>query len=173
MERVKFARDSRKNAAHLVKHGISLADDTVLWRGTVVTLPSSNPGEMRHLAIGFIAGKLWTVVYAPRDDPFQLISARRSRNHEKDSSSKPPGPTTAANPERRFNRGRDVFDYFDAARAVVTHGGVRPGAGRKPSGKLRKTVKLTPGAIRRFRAFARREKLADFSSALEAASRLV
>ncbi|MFM8618046.1 MAG: BrnT family toxin [Opitutaceae bacterium] len=134
---------------------------------------AATPGEMRHLAIGFIAGKLWTVVYAPRDDPFQLISARRSRNHEKDSSSKPPGPTTAANPERRFNRGRDVFDYFDAARAVVTHGGVRPGAGRKPSGKLRKTVKLTPGAIRRFRAFARREKLADFSSALEAASRLV
>ena len=38
---------------------------------------------MRHLAIGFIAGKLWTLVYAPRDDHFRLISARRSRIHEK------------------------------------------------------------------------------------------
>jgi hypothetical protein len=92
---------------------------------------------------------------------------------KKRSSTKSPGPTTAANLEGRFNRGHDVLDYFDPARAVVTHGGARPGAGRKPSGKLRKTVKLTPGAIRRFRAFARREKLADFSSALEAASRLV
>ncbi len=92
---------------------------------------------------------------------------------KKPSSTKSPGPTTAANLEGRFNRGRDVLDYFVPSRAVVTHGGARPGAGRKPSGKLRKTVKLTPGAIRRFRAFARREDIADFSSALEAASRLV
>ena len=35
----------------------------------------------------------------------------------------------------------------------------RPGAGRKPVGKLRKTVKLSPGAVRRFQAFARRRKL--------------
>ena len=83
IERAKFAWDLGKSAANLAKHGISLADATVLWRGTIVTLPSRNPGEMRHLAIGFIAGKLWTVVYAPWDDLFRLISARRSRIHEK------------------------------------------------------------------------------------------
>ena len=87
----------------------------------------------------------------------------------KNSSAK----TTASNLESRFASGRDVLDYFDVARAVVTHGGARLGAGRKPTGKLQKTVKLSPQAIRRFQAFARRERLPDFSAALEAASRVV
>ena len=81
--------------------------------------------------------------------------------------------TTASNLESRFASGRDVLDYFDVARAVVTHGGARPGAGRKPTGKLQKTVKLSPQAIRRFQAYARRKRLPDFSAALEAASRVV
>lgn len=54
---------------------------------------------------------------------------------------------------------------------IVGRGGARPGSGRKSLGKLRKTVKLTPGAIRRFQAYARRKHLPDFSAALEAASR--
>ncbi len=78
--------------------------------------------------------------------------------------------TTAANLEARFDAGKDVLDYFDASRALVTHGGARPGAGRKPAGKLRKTVKLSPAAVRRFQDYARRKKLANFSAALEAAS---
>lgn len=86
----------------------------------------------------------------------------------KSSSAK--GRTTPANLEGRFAAGRDVLDYFDAARAVVTHGGARPGAGRKHAGKVRKTVKLSPAAVRRFQAYARRENLPNFSAALEAAS---
>lgn len=78
--------------------------------------------------------------------------------------------TTAANLESRFDAGKDVFDYFDTSRAIVTHGGARPGAGRKPTGKVRKTVKLSPEAVRRFQAYARRKKLPDFSAALEVAS---
>lgn len=81
--------------------------------------------------------------------------------------------TTAANLEGRFVAGRNVLDYFDPARALVTHGGARPGAGRKPLGRRAKTVKLSPAAIRRFEAYARREKLPHFSAALEAASRLL
>lgn len=92
---------------------------------------------------------------------------------KKSYSTRSPARTTAANLETRFNLGHDVLDYFDPARAMVTHGGARPGAGRKPSGKVRKTVKLSPQAIRRFQAFARRERLPDFSAALEAASRVV
>ena len=42
-----------------------------------------NPDELRHLAIGLIEGKHWTVVYAPRGDHLRLISARRSRTNEK------------------------------------------------------------------------------------------
>ena len=78
--------------------------------------------------------------------------------------------TTAGNLESRFDAGKDVLDYFDAARAIVTHGGARPGAGRKHAGKLRKTVKLSPAAVRRFQAYARRKQLPNFSAALEAAS---
>ena len=78
--------------------------------------------------------------------------------------------TTADNLEARFEAGQDVLDHFDVARAVVTHGGARSGAGRKSAGKLRKTVKLSPEAVRRFQAYGRRKKLPDFSAALEAAS---
>jgi len=78
--------------------------------------------------------------------------------------------TTASNLEARFDAGDDVLDYFDVTRATVTHGGARPGAGRKPTGKLRKTVKLSPATIRRFQAYARINKLPNFSAAIEAAS---
>jgi hypothetical protein len=78
--------------------------------------------------------------------------------------------TTSANLEARFEAGEDVLDYFDVTRAVVSHGGARQGAGRKPTGKMRKTVKLSPAAVNRFKAYAMRKKLHSFSAALEAAS---
>ena len=78
--------------------------------------------------------------------------------------------TTAVNLETRFEAGEDVLDYFDVSRAAVTHGGARPGAGRKPTGKMRKMVKLSPAAVNRFKAYARLKKLPSFSAALEAAS---
>jgi uncharacterized DUF497 family protein len=62
---------------------LSLASASALWAGPVVTLPSKHPGELRHLAIGLIEGRHWTVVYAPRGNRLRLISARRSRKNEK------------------------------------------------------------------------------------------
>lgn len=81
--RIQFDWDPIKSTSNQAKHGISLAEACTLWQGPVVTLPAKNPGEMRHLAIGLIAGIHWTVVYAPRDDHFRLISARRARTNEK------------------------------------------------------------------------------------------
>jgi hypothetical protein len=78
--------------------------------------------------------------------------------------------TSAADLEVRFEAGNDVLDCFDVSRAVVRHGGVRPGASRKPTGKVRKTVKLSPAAVNRFKAYAKLKKLPNFSAALEAAS---
>ena len=78
-----FDWDPAKSAGNEAKHGLSLASTSVLWAGPVVTLPSKQPGELRHLAIGLIEGRHWTVVYAPRGDSFRLISARRSRENEK------------------------------------------------------------------------------------------
>lgn len=73
--------------------------------------------------------------------------------------------TTAANLESRFEAGKDVLDYFDASRAIVTRGGAPPGAGRKSTGKVRKTVKLSPEAFRRYQAYARRKKLPNYRRA--------
>lgn len=81
--------------------------------------------------------------------------------------------TDAANLEARFDAGEDVSDYFDLSRAKLSHGGVRPGAGRKPTGKQRKVIKITPDAIERFQAFAKRRNLASFSAAVEEASLMV
>lgn len=78
-----FDWDPAKSASNETKHGLSLASASALWVGPVVTLPSKHPGELRHLAIGLIEGRHWTVVYAPRGNRFRLISARRSRENEK------------------------------------------------------------------------------------------
>ena len=80
---MRFDWDSAKNASNEAKHGLSLASASALWAGPVVTLPSKHPGELRHLAIGLIEGRHWTVVYAPRGNRLRLISARRSRKNEK------------------------------------------------------------------------------------------
>lgn len=78
-----FDWDPAKSATNEAKHGLSLASASAIWAGPVVTLPSMHPGELRHLAIGLIEGRHWTVVYAPRGTRFRLISARRSRENEK------------------------------------------------------------------------------------------
>lgn len=79
---MKFDWDPVKNAGNQAKHGLSLASATALWAGPVIVLPSKNPGELRHLAIGLIEGWHWTVVYTPRDNVIRLISARRFRKNE-------------------------------------------------------------------------------------------
>lgn len=53
---------------------------------------------------------------------------------------------------------------------VVSRGGVRVGAGRKPTGKLSKQVRLSPAAIRKLQALQKRKGLPSFSAAIEAAA---
>ena len=52
---------------------------------------------------------------------------------------------------------------------VVSRGGVRVGAGRKPTGKLTKQVRLSPAAIRKLKAMQKKQGLPSFSAAIEAA----
>ncbi|MDA8527780.1 hypothetical protein N9K67_03160, partial [Opitutaceae bacterium] len=56
---------------------------------------------------------------------------------------------------------------------IVGRGGKRPGAGRPALGKTRKSIKLSPSAVRRLEDYARRKKLPHFSAAVEAASELL
>ena len=50
---------------------------------------------------------------------------------------------------------------------LIGRGGARPGAGRPALGKTRKTVKLSPAALRRLEAYRRRHGLPHFSAAIE------
>lgn len=52
---------------------------------------------------------------------------------------------------------------------VVSRGGVRLGAGRKPTGKLTKQVRLSPATIRKLQALQKCKGLQSFSAAVEAA----
>jgi uncharacterized DUF497 family protein len=81
---VTFEWDPIKNVGNEAKHGLSLSAASAIWSGSVVTLPSKNPTEPRQLAIGTIEGRHWTVVFTIRGDIFRLISARRSRENEKE-----------------------------------------------------------------------------------------
>jgi uncharacterized DUF497 family protein len=48
-----------------------------------IQVKSSHPGEERHLMIGMINEKLWTVVFAHRGESVRIISARRARAAER------------------------------------------------------------------------------------------
>ena len=75
--------------------------------------------------------------------------------------------TTSANLEARFDAGKDVSDYFDFSRPVVW-GGVRRGAGRKKTGKVRKQVMLSTRVAEKINRIAARRKQ-TFSATVEAA----
>jgi hypothetical protein len=74
-----------------------------------------------------------------------------------------------------FSEQPEITDADIAAGGVRVsgRGGKRAGAGRRALGKTRKTVKLSPAAVRRFEAYARRHNLPHFSAAIEAASELL
>jgi hypothetical protein len=57
-----------------------------------------------------------------------------------------------------------------AGRYIVTRrGGARPGAGRKPSGKVSKQVRLSPATIAKLQRLQKRRGLPSFSAAIEEA----
>jgi hypothetical protein len=48
-------------------------------------------------------------------------------------------------------------DFASGRLKLVRHGGARAGAGRKPLGKARMTVQLSPSRVAQIRAFAKRK----------------
>jgi hypothetical protein len=64
ISRDRYEWDPNKSAANEAKPGISLSDATAIWIGTVASVLSLRSGEeQRHLAVGIIDGKHWTVVF--------------------------------------------------------------------------------------------------------------
>ena len=78
---VKFDWDPAKSASNEAKHGLSLAAVTALWTGPVLTFAAVSRSENCGQTPG--GQQAATAQNAPRGDTFRLISARRSRLHEK------------------------------------------------------------------------------------------
>lgn len=75
-----FEWDDAKAQSNLAKHGVPFAYATrVFLDAGVVDFDASRPGdgEPRRKAVGEIEGRLFTVVYTPREDCIRVISARR------------------------------------------------------------------------------------------------
>jgi uncharacterized DUF497 family protein len=80
---VVFEFDSGKSRANLKKHGIDFITAQELWQGSYVEFAAKSEYENRFALIGLWKGKLYTCIYALRENRIRIISCRRSREKEK------------------------------------------------------------------------------------------
>jgi uncharacterized protein len=89
-----FEWDDAKAAANVAKHGVSfeIARDVFKYPFALDWLDQREDyGELRHVTIGMVEGRLLYVAYTMRDDVIRIISARgaepyeRRRCHEENS----------------------------------------------------------------------------------------
>jgi uncharacterized DUF497 family protein len=80
-----FEYDPENSASNKAKHGIDFEQAKALWGDDrLIETPARDAEEPRRLAIGQIAGKLWTAIFTMRAGKVRLISVRRSRDREVD-----------------------------------------------------------------------------------------
>lgn len=74
---MEFEWDEAKRLQVIAKHGIDFIDALQIFDGPVFTKPDirADYGELRHIAIGLVAGNCMVVVYTDRRDVRRLISA--------------------------------------------------------------------------------------------------
>ena len=80
--------DSTKYRINLEKHHIAFEEVEDLDWDTALFEPSSRHGEERWIALGYILGRLHTVVFTYRGEVRRIISLRKSnagerRKHER------------------------------------------------------------------------------------------
>jgi uncharacterized DUF497 family protein len=79
-----FEYDSTKSKSNKLKHGIDFEEAQLLWLDTsLVEVPVFTSDEPRWVVIGKIGEKHWSAVITRREESIRLISARRSRETEK------------------------------------------------------------------------------------------
>lgn len=75
-----------KRLINLAKHEIDFADMEPLFSNTWVfhgDAKQGQDGEKRESAIGYVDGRLLTVIFTRRDGKLRLISARRASKNER------------------------------------------------------------------------------------------
>jgi uncharacterized DUF497 family protein len=78
--------DAKKNAANLVKHGISFDEACLIFEGSVLTWSDERAdyGERREISVGLIRGiVVVTVVHTDRNGTTRIISARLANRSER------------------------------------------------------------------------------------------
>ncbi|WP_242531022.1 BrnT family toxin [Roseococcus thiosulfatophilus] len=80
-----FEWDEAKRHANLAKHGLDFLDaDLVLEGPHLLTEARTVDGEVRHLAIGRIAGRHVAMIFTERDGAIRVISLRKARQRERE-----------------------------------------------------------------------------------------
>jgi uncharacterized protein len=78
------AWDEAKRLANILKHGADFASVALFeWESAIVKEDRRRKyGETRQIAKGFIAGRLYILVYIVRDEDIRVISLRRANRRE-------------------------------------------------------------------------------------------
>ena len=80
-----FEWDEAKRLSNLTKHGLDFLDaDLVLEGPHLLTEARTVDGEVRHLAIGRIAGRHVAMIFTERDGAIRVISLRKARQRERE-----------------------------------------------------------------------------------------
>ena len=76
--------DPAKNEANIAKHGINMASaEHFEFDTALVRVDTRNPyGEIRHVAIGYIAERLHVLVFTKRGPTVRVISLRKANKRE-------------------------------------------------------------------------------------------
>ncbi|MDO8964135.1 MAG: BrnT family toxin [Coriobacteriia bacterium] len=78
-----FEFDAEKSRANEWKHGIDFVEAQELWGDERrYDIPARPGAEVRRMAIGAVAGRIWTAVYTRRGERIRVISVRRARREE-------------------------------------------------------------------------------------------
>ncbi len=75
--------DEVKDELNKSKHGVSLALGHVVIENRIGEVRDPRDyGEVRHIAFGLVAKRLYVCVYTMRNEAYRLISVRRANRRE-------------------------------------------------------------------------------------------
>lgn len=81
---MEFEFDPAKSEKNRIKHGIDFLTAQKLWQDEArLIVPAHFADEPREAIIALLNETYWTVIYTVRNEKIRIISARRSRDEEK------------------------------------------------------------------------------------------
>lgn len=78
--RIEF--DAAKNEANRAKHGIEFASVHAFEFETAATTLVTRKGETRNVAVGYLAGRLYVLIYKRVAGSVRVISLRKANKRE-------------------------------------------------------------------------------------------